>query len=217
MPSWESSKTQLLVYEKSSDILKSEDTIIEKAIARLEDCSKNKSYENRTSSLSYTFKYDGILFKNKGRYLSEFFLINNAQTLYPNENDFVTINVKSTPFSQEEYNKLCADLSDTEQGERVIFKNLFGRIFLSAYGETTYPFWVSPEPFHRDFGMEVGGSRPHDARWYEEGNYSFLFRERIGIIGREFNLFFGEKTYLKSQQFNQKNNRISLKKYFLNR
>lgn len=216
MPHWKTKKTCLVNKKNNTDVRTSEDWVISKAVASLSDCFKNKSYENRTPNLKYVFRLNGVFFENKGLCLSEFFLVRNFQTLYPNENDFFTINVKSTPFSLEEYDKLYSSLLNTDQGELVIYKNLFGRIFLNNYAETVFPFWVSPEPFHRDFGIEINEKQAHDAHWYEEGNYNFLFREGTGIVGREFNLFFGEKSYLKSQPIIQKSNRINLDKYFEN-
>ena len=166
---------------------------------RINTYLKNDDYfDVRTSEFRYVFKIKGKCYESEGKCLTECFLLREFGTLYPNENDFVTINTSSKVFSKEDFKAAQKEVGFNTDGDKIIFNNLFSRIFIGNYQTHPFHLWVSPQKFYRDFGVERIEGIVYDGEWYEEGAYDFLYEKNIGIVGRQFNLFFKTSTFVKS-------------------
>lgn len=166
---------------------------------RINTYLKNDNYfDNRTSEFRYIFKIKDKCYESEGKCLTECFLLKDFGTLYPNENDFVTINMNSKVFSKEDFKAAQKEAGFSTDSDKIIFNNLFSRIFIGNYQTNPFHLWVSPQKFHRDFGVERTDGIVYDSEWYEEGDYDFLYEKNIGIVGRQFNLFFKNPTFVKS-------------------
>lgn len=199
LPKRETQKPILTLNEKKSSIFLSQQVLERECYKRINTYLKiSGNFDIRTSEFTYTFKVNGKCYQTLGKCLTECFLMREFTTLYPNENDFVTINTNSKVFSKDDFKNIQKEMTFYPDGERVIFNNLFGRIFIANHQTQPFCLWVSPQKFHRDFGVERTNGIVLDAEWYEEGDYEFLYQKDIGIVGREFKRFFKTATFFKS-------------------